>query len=137
MRPINIVIVALGLMAMIIIAAGCVDTAPPQDASDAANATAESLFRSFDSGDYRQFSGHFSDVMKRGINESAFGDMRSQIREKYGDYTSKMLTQAWTDGKYNSFVYDCTFSGGRLKIRVVTNATDLPTVEGLWFPDGI
>lgn len=138
MRSINVPLVVIGLMiTLVVLAGGCVDTAPPQDASDAANVTAESLFLSFNTGDYRQFSGHFSDVMKSSINESAFSDMRNQVHGKYGNYTSKTLSQSWTDQKYSSFVYDCTFSDGKLKIRVVTNATDLPTVEGLWFPNGV
>ena len=75
--------------------------------------------------------------MKRVINESQFIDMKGQIQEKYGNYTSKTLSQSWTDGKFSSFVYDCAFTEGKLKIRVVTNATALSTVEGLWFPNGI
>jgi hypothetical protein len=63
--------------------------------------------------------------------------MRSQIWDKYGNYTSKTLAQSYVDRGYNSFIYDCKFEKGTLKVRLVMNATDLPTVEGLWFPNGV
>ncbi len=138
MRSINSGLIVIGLVIMLVIAiSGCVDTPPSQEATIAANGTAESLFLSFNTGDYGQFSGHFSDVMKRSINESAFENMRSQIQGKYGNYTSKTVLQSYVDTPYNDFIYNCQFDNGSLKIRLVMNGTELSQVDGLWFPNGV
>lgn len=117
---------------------GCIFNQPAsQEATDAANASAETLFRSFNTGDYSQFSANFSAPMKKGINESSFSDMRSQILDKYGNYTSKSLAQGMIVQGYPNFIYDCTFEKGTLKVRLVMNGTEFSTVDGLWFPNGI
>jgi hypothetical protein len=138
MRSIKCGFVAMALViTLVIVVSGCVNSPPSQDATAAANGTAESLFLSFNTGDYGQFSGHFSDVMKKGINESVFSDMRSQIQGKYGNYTSKTLADSFVDTPYYDFRYDCKFEKGSLRIRLVMNGTDPSVVEGLWFPHGI
>jgi hypothetical protein len=142
MRSINIFLGTVCLVTLIVIlASGCTGSKPPlqpsQDAINAANSSAESLFTSFNTGDYQQFSGHFSDAMKRGFNESAFSDMRSQIQDKYGNYTSKTLADSFVDTPYNDFRYECKFEKGSLRIRLVMNGTELSQVDGLWFPNGI
>ncbi|MGA9139961.1 MAG: DUF3887 domain-containing protein [Methanocella sp.] len=138
MRSINSVFAAIGMVIMLVVVAiGCVSTPPSQDASVAANDTAESMFLAFNTGDFGQFSGHFSDAMKKSMNESAFNDMRNQIQSKYGNYTSKTLADSFVDTPYYDFRYDCKFEKGSLRIRLVMNGTDPSTVEGLWFPHGI
>ena len=138
MRSITTILLITGLAILLAITAGgCVDTAPPPEAANASDSTAEGLFLSFNTGDYGQFSEHFSEDMKKGLNETGFDSMRSQIQDKYGNYTSKTLSQSYTDRGYNSFIYDCKFEKGTLKVRLVMNATDLPMVEGLWFPNGV
>ncbi|WP_424358453.1 DUF3887 domain-containing protein [Methanocella sp. MCL-LM] len=123
---------------LILIISGCIfNQAPPQEAFDAANATAETLFQSFNTGDYGQFSANMNPLLKRGINESSFADMRSQIQSKYGNYTSKPAPQGSVINGYNNFFYDARFEKGTLKIRLVMNSTELSTVDGLWFPNGI
>jgi hypothetical protein len=125
-------------IALCVLFSGCVFNPPAsREAADAATATAETLFQSFNTGDYGQFSANFSAPMKAGINESGFLDMRAEIQDKYGNYTSKTLAQAAVVQGYPSFIYDCTFVKGVLKIRLVMNATDLYVVNGLWFPNGI
>lgn len=120
------------------IVSGCVfNTPPPQSAMGAANATAESIFQSFNTGDYGQFSQNMSVTLKSGLNESSFSTMRGQINDKYGSYVSKSAPQASTVQGYNNFIYDCRFEKGSLKIRLVMNSTDEAIVQGLWFPGGI
>ena len=132
------IIITSFIVASIVLTSGCIlGSAPSADASNAANTTADNMFQSFNTGNYPQFSANFSDAMARGINETAFVDMRNQIRSRYGTYASKTMTQAYNSQGYNSFVYNCTFERGTLTIRIVMNTGNPWTVEGLWFPNGI
>jgi len=119
---------------------GCITTntlPPSREAMDAANATAEGIFQSFNSGDYGQFSANLSAEMKAGINESNFQGMREQIRAKYGGYRSKSVPEASVAQGYNNFIYNCNFDGGTLKIRLVMSPANASIIDGLWFPEGI
>lgn len=117
---------------------GCIFNQPPsQQATDAANTSAEALFQSFNTGDYNQFSANMSLPMKKSFNESSFMGIRDQVRSKYGNYVSKSAPQGSVIQGYDNFVYDCAFEKGALKIRLVTNTTEPGTVEGLWFPNGV
>lgn len=133
----SLLIVGVSLAALVA-ACGCIFNGPPSAAAtDAANATAENLFQSLNTGDYGQFSTNFSAAMITGINQSAFEDLREQIRDKYGDYLSKSLSQSSVAGADSSFVYSCAFRNGTLRIRLVMNTNDQWTVDGLWLPDGV
>ena len=121
-----------------LLTSGCIfNGTPSTEATDAANKTAESIFQSFNTGDYGQFSLNMSDRLKSGINESSFSGIRGQIQDKYGNYTSKAAPQGSVIQGYNNFVYDCSFEKGTLKIRLVMNTTSPSLVDGLWFPNGI
>ena len=125
-------------MAFCMVTCGCVSSGPPpHEAIDSANATAEGLFQSFNSGDYGQFSANLSDGMRAGINESSFQRMRDQIRAAHGDYRSKSAPETSIIQGYNNFIYNCDFERGTLKIRLVMSPVNTSIVEGLWFPDGI
>lgn len=125
-------------IAICLLLSGCIFNQPPsQEAADAANATAEAIFQSFNSGDYALFSENLSAPVKKNLNESSFTSMRDQIRSKYGNYTSKPAPQGSVIQGYDNFVYDAQFEKGTLKVRLVMNATEPGIVEGLWFPNGI
>lgn len=136
-RDILYVIISL-IVALCLLTSGCIfNETPTREATVAANETAETIFQSFNTGDYGQFSMNLSDRLKSGINESSFSGMREQIQTKYGNYTSKAAPQSSVIQGYNNFVYDCHFEKGTLKIRLVMNTTEPRIVDGLWFPNGI
>lgn len=136
-RNLSIIIGGL-VIAVCVVFSGCIfNQAPPQDAFDAANDTAETVFQAFNTGSYDQFSANLSPLLKRGFNESRFVDTRSQIQSKYGNYTSKPAPQGSVSQGYNNFYYDAHFEKGTLKIRLVMNTTNPSLVEGIWFPNGI
>ena len=133
--PFGIIGLVVAICALL---SGCIfNETPPPEATIAANETAETIFQSFNTGDYTQFSMNMSDKLKSGINESSFSAIRSQVRDKYGNYTSKSAPQGSVIQGYNNFVYDCRFEKGTLKIRLVMNTTKPSVVGGLWFPNGI
>ena len=125
-------------VALCALLSGCIfNQAPPQEAFDAADPTAEAVFQSFNTGDYGQFSAYLTDPMKKGVNESSFMDIRSQIHDKYGNYTSKPAPQGSVINGYNNFFYDAQFDKGTLRVRLVMNPDNQSLVDGLWFPNGI
>lgn len=126
------------IVALCLIVSGCVlSGTPSQVATDAANSTADTVFHSFNTGDYNQFSANLSAPMKAGLNESRFFAMQDQIHSKYGEYLSRSPPQGSVIQGYDNFVYDCSFEKGNLKVRLVMNATEPGIVEGLWFPNGV
>jgi ATP-dependent DNA ligase len=139
MRNRNLSFTFAGLaIALCALFSGCIfNQAPPQEAADAANSTAETIFQSFNTGDYGRFSENLSAPVKKNLNESSFSSMRDQIRSKYGNYTSKSAPQGSVIQGYDNIVYECGFEKGTLKVRLVMNTTNPSIVDGLWFPNGI
>jgi hypothetical protein len=137
-RRLLIIGVAVLVTTLCALLSGCIfNQPPPQNAFDAANASTETIFQSFNTGDYGRFSENMSAPVKKNLNESSFSSMRDQIRTKYGNYTSKSAPQGSVVQGYDNFVYDARFEKGTLKVRLVMNSTQPGTVEGLWFPNGI
>ncbi len=116
--------------------AGCVSQTvqPPQDAMDAANATADRMFPALNSGEYIVFSQNLSAPMKAAMNESYFNKMIGQMSGQYGRYVSRSPTpQASVVGDYNIFVYQCQFEKTKLNVQLTMNKTDVWKVEGFFY----
>lgn len=116
--------------------AGCASQTvqPPQDAMDAANATADKMFPTLNSGEYIVFSQNFSAPMKAAMNESYFNKMIGQMSGQYGRYISRSPTpQASVVGDYNVFVYPCQFEKTKLNVQLTMNKTDVWKVEGFFY----
>lgn len=116
--------------------AGCTSQTvqPPQDAMDAANATADQMFPALNSGEYIVFTQNFSPTMKSAMNESYFNKMIGQMAGQYGRYISRSpVPQASVVGNYNVFVYQCQFEKTKLNVQLTMNKTDVWKVEGFFY----
>lgn len=117
-----------------VLVGGCTQTAtPPQAAIDAANATADRVLQSINTGSYSDFSKDFSAPMLQGINESRFNSLRDDIMGNQGKYVSKSLMQSLVINGDNVFIYACQFEKGRLQFQFSINVTDMSTVDGLYY----
>lgn len=124
--------------AMIILFAavcGCTQNtvAPPREAKDVANVTAERMLLALNTGNYTEFTQNFSPPMARAVNESVFNDIRGWTKDTYGDYISKTESSAYEYKGFNNFEYNCKFSKGYAKFRLTMNSTNISMVEGEHF----
>jgi hypothetical protein len=128
---------ALLLIVMLAVAGtGCTSQTvqPPQNAMDAANATADTMFPALNSGEYAVFSQNLSATMKSAMNESYFNKMIGQMSGQYGRYISRSaVPQASVVGDYNVFVYPCQFEKTKLNVQLTMNKTDVWKVEGFFY----
>lgn len=129
-----IAIIAVALAGAL--AAGCVaqSSPPPQEAMDAANATADVMFPALNSAEYVVFSQNFSDTMRAALNESGFNQMVGKIAGQYGRYESRApAPSAAIVGDYAVFVYECQFEKSKLNLQITMNRTDPYRVEGFFY----
>ena len=115
---------------------GCASPAalPPQDAMDAANVTADTMFPALNSGDYGIFSQNFSPAMNAAMNESSFNELLGTLAGKYGKYKSRSASpSAAVVGDYNVFVYTCQFEKSQVNLQLTMNKTNVTRVEGFFY----
>ena len=101
-----------------------------------ADAIAESILQSFNTGDYAAYSEHFDEAMKKAMPEAAFRQTAALIHDKIGEYQSKAFASVETDDIYTAVIYRAKFSEEQwgVTVRVVFLETeDRVLVSGLWF----
>lgn len=124
------------IVTLVFVAMGCASPAPqpPQDAMDAANATADRMFPELNNAEYIVFSQNFSAPMKAAMNESRYNQEMGKISGQYGRYVSRSSApSAAVVGDYNVFVYQCKFEKGGLNLQLTMNKTDVWKVEGFYY----
>src|SRR5271157_1178726 len=113
---------------------GCTGGSPSQSSTDAANAAADRILTSFNSGNYSSFSTNFSAAMLSSANESWFTGTRTGMLSQYGKYVSRSSDpQTTVSLGDNIFVYSCQFEQVKLNLKLMLNASDLRTVDGVLF----
>ena len=121
----------LGLILAMVVLAGCTAAKPSGDATNAANAAADRIFDSFNTGNYSEFITNCSVPVQEGINQSQFNALRNNIVGQLGKYQSRSDPSASVVGIYNNFAYTCQFENGTQQFTITMNSTDIYTVEGL------
>jgi len=102
-------------------------------AIETANATADNILNSINSGNYSDYTRNFSDIMMTQVNESQFNYTRNVVQGTFGNYVSRGELTASVIQGYNVFVYNCTFSKGYVKFELAMNMTNTSRVEGVFF----
>jgi len=107
---------------------------PSQQALDAANVTVDRILAALNNGSYSDFSANFSPTMLSAVNESKFNSTRSGMLSQYGKYVSRSSDpQTSVTLGDNVFVYSCQFEQVKLNLKLMLNASDSKTVDGLLF----
>jgi uncharacterized lipoprotein YehR (DUF1307 family) len=119
---------------------GCAqpETVEPSDEPGYADAIAEGILQSFNTGDYAACSQHFDEAMKKAMPEATFQDLRTQVQNTLGEYISKEYSgkELNVQGIYTAVIYKAEFSKepAGVQVRIVFLETeDSVFVSGLWF----
>ena len=129
-----IILTALLLMAAL---SGCgqsksADAINPPDYADA---MAEQMLQSFNSGDYATYSEDFNETMRQTTPESVFLETRTFVQNRIGAYKSKELSDVQVDSVDSTVVYKAKFSEEKedVKVTIVFQANaDNVSVSGFW-----
>ncbi len=105
----------------------------PNASRDVANATADNILASMNSGNYSGYINNFSATVMAQVNESQYTYARNAVRDTFGDYVSRAGPVTSVYKGYNVFVYDCTFTKGHVKFVLAMNMTNTSSVEGVQF----
>jgi len=107
---------------------------PSQQALDVANASVDRILAALNNGSYADFSANFSPTMLSAVDESKFNSTRSGMLSQYGKYVSRSSDpQTTVSLGDNIFVYSCQFEQVKLNLKLMLNASDLRTVDGVLF----
>jgi hypothetical protein len=128
--------IVIGMFICVFIAVcGCASnsTVSSPAAIDAANAAADRVLSSINSGSYSEYSMNFSDAMIAQVNESQFNYTRSAVQDMFGNYVSRSGPTSSVIQGYDVFIYNCTFTKGYVNFQLTMNINDPYKVEGVFF----
>ncbi len=97
-----------------------------------ANYITETVLIALNNGTYSEFSGNFSEDVKKMINESEFYNLRNIIQNTSGNYINKTMLKYTDFNNYDIYEYNCNFEREVLKLRVALEKKR-HAVSGIYF----
>jgi hypothetical protein len=128
-------IIIIMLVAVVALTLGCTSSSNTSGtAMNAANATADRILNSFNTGNYADFSANLSPTMLSAANASWFNTTRAALQSKYGNYLSRApVPTAGAEQGYNIYLYNSNFEKGNFTLQLTMNTTNVWRVEGIFF----
>lgn len=136
--------IALGLAAVVLMAAGTACSSQPQEklvtgpASEAvlaySEAKTDNLLAAMARQDYVAFSRDLDDGMKTAMPQDKFLALCADLKGKIGDFQSRQVDSVRQSGDFTAVVYAARYSLiERVTLRVVFRTAEPHGISGLWF----
>ncbi len=110
----EVIFVLLAVIILVIFLSGCSKSSEDVEKQkgidlEQADFIANKMLKSFNNGNYEDFSSSFSVDMRRAMSYAAFNDLRILVLNSSGAYVSKSEPNAASASGFVSYTYNCSF----------------------------
>jgi hypothetical protein len=131
-------LIFLSVLFALLLFAGCAKHFTENEVKGFAQPITENLLTGFNEENYARFSQDFDEAMLKGIQESAFANLLSQIKGKIGNYVggSIKFSTAYQQDSYIVVIYNATFTEETSDVTITISLEQVNgeyKVAGLYF----